>query len=173
MSCLAGNTKYKPYLDWDNRRSEGRSCLSLEKLRTIVAEASRIHANIGSASGKMSRILTQAEGWVKEYETLLVRCNIVKKDEADSQQHFFVTLPQMAAAAEAAVSGVSLDLDEAKELEKLVLRFSCRRSTDLHSENSFRKPCEAQRVGFEIVLFTHDQSNCASPTPAEPHQVAA
>ena len=68
----------------------------------------------------MSRILTQAEGWVKEYETLLVRCNIVKKDEADSQQHFFVTLPQMAAAAEAAVSGVSLDLDEAKELEKLV-----------------------------------------------------
>ena len=120
MSCLAGNTKYKPYLDWDNRRSEGRSCLSLEKLRTIVAEASRIHANIGSASGKMSRILTQAEEWAKEYETLLVRCNIVKKEGADQQPFFYATLPQMTAAAEAAASGVSLDLDEAKELEKLV-----------------------------------------------------
>ena len=117
--CLAGNTKYKPYLDWDNRRSEGRSCLSLEKLRTIVAEASSIHANIGSASGKMSRILTQAEEWAEKYETLLVRCNIVKKG-ADQQPFFYATLPQMTAAAEAAASGVSLDLDEAKELEKLV-----------------------------------------------------
>lgn len=119
MSCCR-HFKYKPYLDWDNRRSEGRSCLSLATLRKIVEEASQIHANIGSASGKMSRILAQAEEWAKEYETLLVRCKIVEKEEPNQQAYFYVTLPQMTAAAEAAASGVSLDLDEAKELENLV-----------------------------------------------------
>lgn len=85
-----------------------------------MKEASAIHANIGSATGKMERILTQAEEWIKEYGVLLVRCKIIEKTEGNPPLPVFVTLPQLTAAAEAAASSVSLDLDEAKALEELV-----------------------------------------------------
>ncbi|CAB9497258.1 Nucleosome-remodeling factor subunit [Seminavis robusta] len=114
--------KYKPYLDWDNRRSEVRSCLSMTTLRTICDEANAIHANIGNAAGKMARILAQAEDWQKKHETLLLTCKIIPSDQASfvPQDKSRVTLAMMTAASEAAASEVSLDLDEAKELMKLV-----------------------------------------------------
>lgn len=114
--------KYKPYLDWDNRRSLGRSCLSLNTLRTIVNEGNSIHANIGNAIGKMTRILAQADGWVKENEPLLLTCKIIPQEGSTAQplDKRFVTLEGMTAVSEAAGSEVSLDLDEAKQLLKLV-----------------------------------------------------
>lgn len=114
--------KYKPYLDWDNRRSLGRSCLSLDTLRTIVDEGNAIHANIGNAIGKMTRILAQADGWVKENEALLLTCKIIPLEGSTVQplDKRFVTLEGMTAVSEAAGSEVSLDLDEAKQLLELV-----------------------------------------------------
>lgn len=83
-------------------------------------EGNSIYANIGSGAGKMTRILTQAEAWAKEYEALLVRCKIIEKDDDGQQVPLYVTLQQMTAAAQAASSDVSLDLDEAKSLGRLV-----------------------------------------------------
>lgn len=55
--------EYKPFLEWDNRRSSGRSCMSLEKLRQIVERGTAIPANVGSTVTKMSKVLEQAEAW--------------------------------------------------------------------------------------------------------------
>ena len=114
--------KYQPYLDWDNRRTEGRSCLSLKKLRTIVEEGGAIHANIGSATLKMTRILGQADEWLKAHEPVLLRCGVIKKDGYNPRENAYITVDAMNAAAESAASHVSLDLDEAITVKRLVER---------------------------------------------------
>lgn len=85
-------------------------------------EGNAIYANIGSGIGKMTRILAQAEGWVEAHEPLLLTCNIIPPDASKMQplDKRQVTFEKMTEAAEAAASGVALDLDEAKELLALV-----------------------------------------------------
>lgn len=113
--------QYKPYLDWDNRRSSERSCLSIEKLRRIVNEGDSIFANLGSATAKMTRILVQAEGWLASYKPLLLRCKIIPREDDDTtEEKAFVTVAEMTEAVDAAATGISLNVDEAVSLQKIV-----------------------------------------------------
>lgn len=113
--------KYKPYLDWDNRRNEGRSCLSMKTLRRIVDEGNAIYANCGSMTAKMTRILGQAEEWIKEHQPVLLRCSVVENndDQRAGLENPYTTVQAMNTAVEAAASAVSLDLDEAMEVKRL------------------------------------------------------
>jgi hypothetical protein len=118
--------KYQEYLEYDNRRNTERSCLSLATLRQIVDEGNLIYANIGSASGKMSRILGQAESWHEEFGDLLVRSGVsaaplttTTTTTTDCPNRLVVTLEEINAAVESAASNVSLDLEEALALKDL------------------------------------------------------
>jgi hypothetical protein len=94
--------------------------LSLGKLRQIVQEGNAIHANIGTATSKSTRILGQAEAWYEKYQSLLVRC---KFEESERQPpRSVVDLSEMNKAVEAAAANISLDLDEAIDLKNLVIR---------------------------------------------------
>jgi hypothetical protein len=70
---ISGDVQYQPFLEGDNRRNQRRSCLSIEKLRNITEEGNSVHANIGNATSKISRILAQAESWYEQHKALLVR----------------------------------------------------------------------------------------------------
>jgi hypothetical protein len=113
--------QYQPYLEGDNRRSgQQRACLSLEKLRQIAEEGNAIHANIGASTSKITRILGQAEAWYEKYQSLLVRC---KLEESEPQSpRSVVDLSEMNKAVDAAASNISLDLDEAIDLKKVMAR---------------------------------------------------
>jgi len=80
-----------------------------------------IHANIGTASGKVSRILGQAETWYEEFGDLLARCGITASIAAASivTPTGFATLEEVKAAVESAESNISLDLKEARALREL------------------------------------------------------
>jgi hypothetical protein len=85
-----------------------------------VEEGNAIHANIGTATSKSTRILGQAEAWYEKYQSLLVRC---KLEELEPQSpRSVVELSEMNKAVEAAASNISLDLDEAIDLKNLMTR---------------------------------------------------
>ena len=114
--------QYQEYLEYDNRRNqERRSCLSIATLRQIVDEVNLIHANVGSASGKMVRILGQAESWQEDFADLLARSGVCIPDAPTSSagSKYLVTLEEINCAVEDAASNVSLDLEEARALEDL------------------------------------------------------
>ena len=114
--------QYHEYLEFDNRKNQGnRQCLSIATLRQIVNESNLIHANIGIASGKMSRMLGQAETWYEEYRDLLLRCRIpISIALASTEKPTGLATPEeINAAAESAEANVSLDLDEARSLREL------------------------------------------------------
>eukprot|EP00980_Cylindrotheca_fusiformis_P010998 scaffold2526_cov131-Cylindrotheca_fusiformis.AAC.14 len=110
--------EHKLYLEGDNRRNQCRSCLSLAKLRTIVEAERRIFANLGNAASKISRILAQSENWYKKYKSLLVKCNLEPLGGTDDQTR--VELSEMEEAVESAEAEISLDLEEAVALKRLV-----------------------------------------------------
>lgn len=114
--------QYHEYLEFDNRKSQGnRQCLSIATLRQIVNEGNLIHANIGIASGKLSRMLGQAETWYGEYGDLLRRCGIPTSITPASTEEStdLATLEEINAATQSAEANVSLDLDEARSLREL------------------------------------------------------
>jgi hypothetical protein len=110
--------EYEEFLDGDNRRSGGRSCLSLEKLRHITHECDAIHANIGSASVKIFKILAQAESWYHKYRYLMDYC----QDRGRIATKSRLEVSELENAVDAAVSEVALDLEEAIELRDLLKR---------------------------------------------------
>lgn len=112
--------QYKPFVDGDNRRNRSRRCISLSKLREIVAEEKEIFANIGLAAIKMARILTQAEAWYEKHQPLLRQCNLEEPNTGASKP--IVDPTEMKNAVQAATSSISLDLEEAIELKKLADR---------------------------------------------------
>jgi len=113
--------KYKLFFAGDNRRSDQRSCLSMSKLRTIVDEGNIIYANIGNSISKISRILVQAENWYNSHLPLLEHCGLsLDSDIVKNSPKSFIRIHEMSAAVEAARLDVSLDLDEAMELRKLL-----------------------------------------------------
>ncbi|CAJ1967160.1 unnamed protein product [Cylindrotheca closterium] len=112
--------QYKPFVDGDNRRNKNRRCLSISKLREIVAEEKEIFANLGPAAVKMARILTQAEHWYNEHRPLLQRCNLEERNEIATKP--IVDPAEMKNAVQAATSSISLDLEEAMALKKLAER---------------------------------------------------
>jgi len=115
--------KHKLFLGGDNRRNDGRSCLSILKLRTIVEEGNAIYANIGSSISKISRILVQAENWYSLHLPLLERCGLsLDREILANSPKSFIGIHEMSAAVEAARLDVSLDLDEAMKLRKLLDR---------------------------------------------------
>lgn len=104
--------QYKPFVEGDNRRNKNRRCLSLSKLREIVAEEKQIFANIGLAAIKISRILTQADSWYEKHQPLLRRCNLEEPNTVVSKP--IVDPTEMKNAVQAATSSISLDLEEAR-----------------------------------------------------------
>ena len=113
--------QYNAFLAGDNRKSDQRSCLSITKLRTIVDEGNDIYSNIGNSVSKISRILSQAEKWYNSHLSLLQHCGISLKDGViETSPKPFITIQEMSAAVEAARMDVSLDLDEAMELRKIL-----------------------------------------------------
>jgi hypothetical protein len=109
-------SEYEEFLEGDNRRNTTRCCLSIEKLRNIVAEGNAIYANMGTATSKMSKILVQAESWYQDHYPLLVRCNLRGTKPSESR----VEIAELTKAVQAAASDISLDLDEAMEIRSLV-----------------------------------------------------
>jgi hypothetical protein len=108
------------FLIYDSRRStEGQVYASIEKLRQIVNEMNAIHANIGSISKKMSKILAQAEAWYEQASSLLVRCGLLESNGPDAAGTS-VTLDEIVAAVETAEADVSIGLEEARKLEELL-----------------------------------------------------
>lgn len=112
--------QFEPYLDWDNRRSAVRKCLSFEKLRRIVTEGAAIHAQIGNSVTKMARVLAQAEAWFEKNKSLLIRAGIMKVDGNICVG--LATLSELSNAAAAASTDVSLDLEEAVALKEIVTK---------------------------------------------------
>lgn len=109
------------FIEFDNRRAnDDRACLSIEKLRDITRDGSSIHANIGNALNKMSRILSQAEEWHDKHRDLLSRCGLLRPEQQSPRS--IVSVSEMMDAVTAAKNDVSLDLDEALELKTLVKR---------------------------------------------------
>ena len=116
--------QYKPFLEWDNRRSRSRESISIAKLRGIVTEAGQIHANLGNALTKIAKVLSQAETWMKKHNSLLHRCGVL----GDGQVDYYTkgtrrpTLPEIEAAVKDAKQNVALDLEEAITLHGVAKR---------------------------------------------------
>lgn len=105
-------------MESENKKRGVRSCLSLEKLRHIVAEGTAIHANIGSSVTKLGRVLSQAEGWFENNESLLVRAGVLKVDGKFKVGS--VSLSELTNAVSAASANISFELEEAAALQEVV-----------------------------------------------------
>ncbi len=100
--------------------------MSIRQLRAIVDEGNAIYANVGNSIAKISRVLVQAENWYGSHSSLLEHCGILSRDHAveNAPKALFTTIPEMSAAVEAARMNVSLDLEEAMELRKILAKTS-------------------------------------------------
>jgi hypothetical protein len=78
-----------------------------------------MYASIGSASGKMSRIVAQAESWHDEFGNLFVQSGVSTAPLTMDCPNCVVMLEEINDAMESAASNVSLDLDEALVLKDL------------------------------------------------------
>jgi hypothetical protein len=140
-------SKYEEFLDGDNRRNSTRCCVSIEKLREIVAEGNAIYANMGSTTSKMSKILVQAESWYEDHHPLLVRCGLRGTKSSESR----VKVAELTKAVEAAASEVSLDLDEAMEVVSLVEKIQL-----WLDQASFVSGSKRQRRGKKLTFAVDD-----------------
>jgi len=117
-SWLEKNTRF---LSGDNRRSDVRSCLSMNKLRAFVEEGNAIYANMGNSISKISRVLAQAESWYQSNFLILKCCGIASCTETvNNRLRSFVGIEEMAGAVEAARLDIALDLDEALKLRSIL-----------------------------------------------------
>lgn len=139
--------KHEEFLEGDNRRNSTRCCLSIDKLRGIVEEGNSIYANVGNATSKMAKILVQAETWYEDYHPLLVRCNLRGEKSSNS----IVEMTELIKAAEAAASDVSLDLDEAMEVQALVEKIE-----NWTDRASFASGNKRQRRGKKATFSVDD-----------------
>lgn len=112
--------KYQAFLDIDGRKNDERNSISLAELRKIVSEGSLLYVNIGTPMTKIGRILTQGENWYKTYKPVLVQCGV---ETGEIQLHNVLQVLEkgkLIEAIDAAQSDVSVDLEEAAELELLL-----------------------------------------------------
>lgn len=84
-----------------------------------MLEGNSIHANIGTAITKLSRISAQADAWYLKYTSVIVRSGLSKEEESPFG---LVTLVEMNEAVAAAAKDVSLDLEEALAIKDLAKR---------------------------------------------------
>jgi len=158
--------EYQPFLEWDNRRSSGRSCMSLEKLRQIVKRGTAIPANVGSTVAKMSKVLEQAEVWYKSNESLLERANAVKNGDTAASLGQSITLSELEDAVSSAASNISVDLEEALALQKIaerIQRWTERAGNAAPIKRSKRVgkgrwPCKASRFRVEDLENLIDEA---------------
>lgn len=85
-------------------------------------QGNAIYVNLGNATSKMSRILAEAEAWYTDHLPLLRLCNLAPSSEENAQANSkpTVTLEDFSKAADAAKADVSLDLEEAANLRRLL-----------------------------------------------------
>lgn len=118
-----------------------------------MEEGNAIHANIGTATSKSTRILGQAEAWYEKYQSLLVRC---KLEESEPQSpRSVVDLSEMNKAVEAAASNISLDLDEAIDLKNLMTRIE-----KWFDRVMIAAPKRSKRHAKSKIKFTIDDLVC-------------
>ena len=100
--------------------------MSISQLRAIVDEGNAIYANVGNSITKISRVLVQAENWYRSHSSLLEHCGILSKEHAveNIAKTLLTTIPEMSAAVDAARMNVSLDLEEAMQLRKILAKTS-------------------------------------------------
>ena len=75
---------------------------------------------MGNSFSKICRILSQAETWYDQNKHLLATCKIITSGSQSTPP--YVELSDITKAVASASSNISLDLDEAKDLEALAVR---------------------------------------------------
>ena len=88
-------------------------------MKEIVDEANKIPCNLGNPFTKISRIHNEALEWMKENDNLLKRCGIVGNLPESNSEQKPVSIEEVNAAVESANSDLSVDLEEAKNLEEM------------------------------------------------------
>ena len=107
--------QYDEFIQGDCRR--GKTEISLETLREIVAQSNVIFASLGGPAQKMSKILSQAEKWNESHKEVILKCQPNYNGEAK------VRLEDMKEAVEDACDNINvLQLKEANDLDQMVTR---------------------------------------------------
>ena len=91
--------------------------VSIEELRSVVANGNRIFANLGNGATKLTRMLHQAESWYQQYFPLFVRCNL-RQETVTIPNTDIVQLSDLKTAIDA--YDLSIPLVEVAELQALV-----------------------------------------------------
>jgi PLU-1-like protein len=90
-------------------------------LREIVGELNQIHVNVGPPASKIAKILAQAETWYSSHVGLLRRCRLLTEgSEFQTELEQQVEPAELEVALQDAESNVSLQLEEALKLRKLL-----------------------------------------------------
>ena len=168
--------QYKIFLAGDNRKSDQRSCLSISKLRTIVEEGNAIYANMGNSLSKISRILSQAENWYTSHLPLLQHCGITSTvNVVENTKKPYITIQEMSVGVEAAKMDVSLDLDEAMELRKVLHQStSWKERVALISPRRNKRHSRGSRTKFklqDLIGLIEEASNVPIDTAESVHRL--
>lgn len=95
---------------------EDETSYSLKNLRRIVNEGEAIYANLGSGALRISKMLTQAENWHGDFQSLLLKCGI----GTTAPPTALVEISELRSAMDSARERVFLHLEEVAELEAVV-----------------------------------------------------
>ena len=108
-------------MEGDGRKSSGRRSISFNELKGIVEEDDMITANLGNPSIKMNRIYSQAKSWIDDNVQLLLGCGvgISGKPHVKDANNVIITMEEVKKAIESAMTDLSVDLDEARQLREI------------------------------------------------------
>ncbi|KAL7558921.1 hypothetical protein ACA910_015498 [Epithemia clementina (nom. ined.)] len=108
--------QYRDFVESDSRRG-CRPEIPISVLRESVEKANAIYVNLGPASLKVAKILSQAEKWYSKHGILYERC---RAEGSDCEKVLLESVKEAVADAESGIGG--LDLKEAIELQQLMER---------------------------------------------------
>ncbi len=97
----------------------------MSKLHDIITELNRIPLNLGNPSVKINRIYSQAEEWMRNYFSLVKRCDIECSyspcnDAEELVSEEAVKIAELEEAVSSAQSDISVDLEEAIQMKDLL-----------------------------------------------------
>jgi len=125
-----GGTQYTNYFE-KNEEDEDKEPLvhynaSIAELRSMVIEGEKLPVNLGSAHGKVSKMLDRAEKWMENYRFILVACgnkavNQDKNEDNSIPKTASINLSELNAALNAA-SDLPIDLGDVIELRNMAAR---------------------------------------------------
>lgn len=135
-------------------------------------EAEQISSNLGNPFSKINRIHNDAAEWMKTHHDLLQRCGIgTLANNSSSEKKCPVSIDEVNGATESASKDLSVDLDEAKELEKMAaqsqdwfdqaLKFAPKRNKRVVSS---KKPCDGKCTMDKVVSLIETSSTIPMDT---------